>query len=106
MVLAFLPKASSRLNGLLVPGLHNKIRRVPPVTATASPYAAVFTLNWQTASGTACFFAELAAAAALRVRPSKVAQLYVETFKLLSFAIATIASMLGLAYLMNYAGMT
>src|SRR5205823_6075622 len=103
---SFLPKATSGLNGLLVPGLHNRITRVPPVTATASPYAAVYTLNWLTASGTACFLATLAAAAALRVRPSKVVALYVATYKQLAFAIATIASMLGLAYLMNYAGMT
>ena len=106
MLPSFLPKASTGLNGLLVPGLHNQITRVPPVTATASPYAAVYTLNWLTASGTACFLATLAAEAALRVRPRKLVALYVATFKQLSFAIATIASMLGLAYLMNYAGMT
>ncbi|HEV3142188.1 MAG TPA: lactate permease LctP family transporter, partial [Vicinamibacterales bacterium] len=106
MLPAFLPKSATGLNGLLVPGLHNKITRVPPVTANASPYAAVYTLNWLTASGTACFLATLAAAAALRVRPRKVVELYVATLKQLSLAIATIASMLGLAYLMNYAGMT
>ena len=106
MLPAFLPKASTGLNGLLVPGLHNKITRIPPVTTTASPYAAVYTLNWLTASGTACFLATLAAAIALRVRPRKVVELYVATFKQLSFAIVTIALMLGLAYLMNYAGMT
>src|SRR3546814_6375115 len=32
--------------------------------------------------------------------------LYVDTFNQLKFAILTIASMLGLAYLMNYSGMT
>jgi lactate permease len=106
MLPSFLPKASTGLNGLLVPGLHNRITRVPPVTATASPYAAVYTLNWLTASGTACFIATLAAAAFLRVRPRRVVELYAATFRQLSFAIATIAFMLGLAYLMNYAGMT
>ncbi|HMD35200.1 MAG TPA: lactate permease LctP family transporter [Vicinamibacterales bacterium] len=106
MLPLFLPKASSGLNGLLVPGLHNQITREPPVTATASPYAAVYTLNWLTASGTACFLATLAAAACLRVRPRRVLELYVATFRQLSFAIATIAAMLGLAYVMNYAGMT
>jgi lactate permease len=35
-----------------------------------------------------------------------VVGLYVATFKQLSFAMATIAAMLGLAYLMNYSGMT
>ena len=101
-----LPKSPTVMNGLFVPGLHNQITRVPPVTPSASPYAAVFTFNWMTASGTACFLATLAAAALLRVKPSKLVSIYAATFRQLSFAILTIASMLGLAYLMNYSGMT
>jgi len=42
----------------------------------------------------------------LRVRVSKFVDLYVATFRQLSYAMLTIASMLGLAYLMNYSGMT
>ena len=101
-----LPKSPTVMNGLFVLGLHNMITRIPPVTPTAAPYAAIFTFNWLTASGTACFIATLAAALLLRVGPSKLAGIYVATFKQLSFAILTIASMLGLAYLMNYSGMT
>ena len=99
-------KSATVMNGLFVPGLHNMILRIPPVTPTESPYAAIFTLNWLTASGTACFFATLAAAAFLRVGPRRLAGIYVATFRQLSFAILTIASMLGLAYVMNYSGMT
>lgn len=102
----FLPKASTGLNGLNVPGLHNSITRVPPVVAQPSPYAAVFTWNWLSASGTACFLATLLAALLLGVRPSQVVGIYKATFKQLSLAMLTIASMLGLAYLMNYSGMT
>ncbi len=91
---------------MLVPGLHNAITRIPPVTAAPAPYAAVFTLNWLSASGTACFLATLVAALVLRVSPGKVVGLYVATFNQLKFAMLTIASMLGLAYLMNYSGMT
>jgi lactate permease len=94
------------LNGINVPGLHNLITRVPPVTPRPSPYAAVFAFNWLSASGSACFLAILATALVLRVRPAKVVSAYVETFKQLKFALVTIASMLGLAYLMNYSGMT
>src|SRR5919197_1461922 len=101
-----LPKSPTVMNGLFVPGLHNRITRIAPVTPIASPYAAVFTFNWLTASGTACFLATLVAAALLRVRPAKVVSLYVATFNQLSLAMLTIASMLGLAYLMNYSGMT
>lgn len=103
---SFLPQATTGLNGVEVWGLHNAIQRVPPVTAAPAPYAAIFTLNWLSASGTACFLATLVAAAFLRVSPGRVAGLYAATFTQLKFAMLTIASMLGLAYLMNYSGMT
>jgi lactate permease len=102
----FLPKNAATLNGLNVPGLHNLIMRVPPVVAKPAPYGAVFTLNWLTASGSACFIATIAAALLLGVGPRKLAGIYRDTFKQLSKAMLTIASMLGLAYLMNYSGMT
>jgi lactate permease len=103
---ASVPKSATTLNGLLVPGLHNLITRMPPVTAQPSPYAAVFELNWLSASGTACLLAILATALVLRVRPGQLVKAYVGTFGQLSLAMVTIASMLGLAYLMNYSGMT
>jgi lactate permease len=91
---------------LMVPGLHNMIERIPPVVAQPAPYAALYELNWLSASGTACLFAILATAIVLRVSPGRLATIYVGTFKQLKFALLTIASMLGLAYLMNYSGMT
>lgn len=103
---SFLPKAPTGLNALVVPGLHNVILRMPPVVGAASPYAATFTLNWLSASGSACFLAILATALVLRIRPSKVVDAYVTTLKQLKFALVTIAAMLALAYLMNYSGMT
>jgi lactate permease len=101
-----LPAAGRVAKRLMVPGLHAAITQIPPVVAKPTLYAAPFELNWLSASGTACLFATLAAALVLRVRPRRVAQIYVDTFKQLKFAILTIASMLGLAYLMNYSGMT
>ena len=103
---SFMPTNATGLNGLNVPGLHNLITRVPPVVTQPAPYAAVFTLNWLSASGTACFLATLVAALLLGVRPGRVVGIYKATFKQLSFAMLTIALMLGLAYLMNYSGMT
>ena len=91
---------------LMVPGLHNLITRIPPVVPAPAPYAALYELNWLSASGTACFFAILATAIVLRVRPGKVVRTYLDTFKQLKLAILTIACMLGLAYVMNYSGMT
>ena len=90
---------------LMVPGLHNMITQVPPVVAKPTQYAALFELNWLSASGTACLIATLLAALVLGV-PGKIVGIYVATFKQLKFAILTIALMLALAYLMNYSGMT
>ncbi len=91
---------------LMVPGLHNLITRVPPVVPSPAPYAALYELNWLSASGTATLFAIIATAIVLRVRPRRVVQVYIDTFKQLKLAILTIACMLGLAYVMNYSGMT
>jgi lactate permease len=103
---AGIPRSPTLLNGLLVPGLHNMIQRVPPVVAQATAYGAVFELNWLSASGTSCFLATIAAAVVLGVRPARFGRLYVATFKQLALAMLTLAGMLGLAYLMNYSGMT
>jgi len=103
---ASIPQHPTLPNRLLVPGLHNMITQIPPVVARPAPYAALYEFNWLSASGTACFLATLATALLLRVKPSRVGRIYVDTFKQLKFAILTIATMLGLAYLMNYSGMT
>jgi lactate permease len=98
--------SATALNGLEVPGLHNMITRVPPVTPQPAPYAAIFTWNWLSASGTACLLATIAAALFLRVSPRRFVGIYVATFKQLALPMLTIACMLGLAYVMNYSGMT
>jgi lactate permease len=102
----FLPKNPNGLNGILVPGLHNMIMRIPPVTAAPSPYAASYELNWLSASGTACLLAALATCVFLRVKPKQFVSAYAATFKQLSKPMVTIACMLALAYVMNYSGMT
>jgi lactate permease len=101
-----IPRSATLLNGLLVPGLHNMIQRVPPVVAQPAPYAAVFEWNWLTASGTSCFLATIAAALLLRVRPVRLAGIYLGTFRQLALPLVTIPLMLALAYVMNYSGMT
>jgi lactate permease len=99
-------KSSTVLNGLLVPGLHNAITRIPPVTPKPAPYAAVFEFNWLSAAGTACFMASVLTALILRVSPRQFASTYRTTFQQLAMPMVTISCMLALAYLMNYSGMT
>jgi len=102
----YVAKSSTVLNGLLVPGLHNAITRIPPVTAKPSAYGAVFEFNWLSAAGTACFMASVLTALILRVPLRMFAHTYRTTFQQLALPMVTISCMLGLAYLMNYSGMT
>jgi lactate permease len=88
------------------PGLHNMIERVPPVVPKASPYAATFTFNALSASGTACLFAVLFSALLLRIRPAQMGRVLLSSWRQLAFPILTIASVLALAFLMNYCGAT
>ncbi|MEZ5353596.1 MAG: lactate permease LctP family transporter [Bryobacteraceae bacterium] len=88
------------------PGLHNLVTRVEPVVNTPSPYAAQYTFNFFSASGTACLFATLAAMIVLRMSPGKYVGILVATAKQLFLSMVTIAAVLGLAFLMNYCGAT
>ena len=89
-----------------VPWLHNTIQRMPPVTAQPAPYAAMFVFNWLSAAGTACVLSVVAAAAVLRVPPRQFVDIYKATLRQLALPMVTIATVLALAFLMNYSGMT
>ena len=88
------------------PGLDGQIQRLPPVVAQGSPYAAKFTLNLLSASGTSAMLATFCAAVVLRVSPGRLLGIIGRTAKDLSFSILTIATVLALAYLLNYSGVT
>jgi lactate permease len=88
------------------PGLHNTIERVAPLTPQPTAYPAEYSLNFMTASGTACMIAVLLAAAVLRVRLRQLGAVAGASAKQLAFPFLTIAAVLGLAFLMNYSGAT
>jgi len=88
------------------PALDNLVERVPPVTPRPSPYPAAFTLNWLTASGTACLGAVLLSAAFLKVKPRQFGTVLLTSLRQLALSILTVASVLALAFLMNYSGAT
>jgi len=88
------------------PGLHNVILRVPPVVAKPAPYPAPYTFNWLSAPGTACLIAALVSAVVLRMPVAQFARVFRSTVKQLLLAELTIASVLALAFLMNYSGAT
>ncbi|MBA2619127.1 MAG: L-lactate permease, partial [Rubrobacter sp.] len=78
----------------------------PPVVPEAAPYEATYSTNWLSAAGTIILIADIIALAVLRVGPRRALRIYGESLNQLKWAILTIASILGLAYLLNYSGMT
>ncbi len=88
------------------PGLHNQVERVAPVVKAASPYAAMYNFNWLTAPGTACLIAAMLSAMILGMSPMRFIKLFITTTKKLLLPEVTIASVLALAFLMNYSGAT
>ena len=88
------------------PGLHNMVERIAPTVPKPTPYAAMYAFSWLSASGTSCLFAGIVAALCLGVSPKKFGGMLVTTTKQLALSLLTIASVLGLAFLMNYSGAT
>jgi L-lactate transport len=88
------------------PFLHNVVRRMPPIVLHAAPYPAIFNLNWFAASGTSCMAATVLSAICLRMSPRQFLRLLGSVLRTLLLPIATVASVLAIAFLMNYCGAT
>jgi L-lactate transport len=88
------------------PGLHQQVQRMPPLVSQASPYPALFSANWLSASGTACLAACLLSIPLLRMTSGQVAEVFKSTCRQLFLPMVTIAAVLALAFLMNYSGAT
>ena len=82
------------------------VERMPPVMAKPTPYAAVFNFNWLAAAGTACMLAAFGSALILRISLKQLGNVFATTINQLAKSMLTIASVLGLAFLMNYCGAT
>ena len=88
------------------PGLNGHIEQTAPVVPKPTPYDAVFSTNWLSAAGTIILIADIISLAVLRVGPGRALRIYGESLNQLKWAILTIVSVLGLGFLLNYAGMT
>jgi len=88
-----------------VAGLNNAILRVPPVVAAPTAEAAVFNLNWLTATGTAILLAALIAGLLMGVGPRSLAATFMRTVFNIRFTFVTIAAMVALGYVTRYCGL-
>jgi lactate permease len=90
---------------LAVPGLDKAIVRVAPVVAKPTPEAAVFTLNWLSATGTSLLLATLVSALSLGLSAGEIARTFAGTLRRTSTSLLTIAAMLALGFSTRYAGL-
>jgi lactate permease len=88
-----------------IPGLHEKIDRVPPVVARIETEKALFKFNWLSATGTGIFVAAILSAMWLRISPARFVRIFVKTCYRMRWPLFTIACMLALAYVTRYSGM-
>ncbi len=97
---------ASTVVNIPVPFLHNLVEKAPPVVAAATPYGAVYSLNWLSATGTAILIAALITIASTRLSPAKAVATLGETFKELAVPIYSIGMVLAFAFIANYSGLS
>jgi len=105
-----LPTVKNGLNAISAPtfevaGLHNAVERTPPVVAVAKPEAAIFTLNWLSATGSAILLAGLVAGIVMGAGRRGIASAYGDALRRARIPLLTIAAMFGVGYVMRYAGL-
>jgi lactate permease len=105
-----LPQTKALLDGLSVvrvpvPGLHNLVQRVPPVVAAPAPEAAVYNLNWLSATGSGIFVAAILAGLVMGYGVGELARAYWSTLTLVRHSLLTIAAMLALGFTTRYSGL-
>jgi L-lactate transport len=88
------------------PLLHNHVLMMPPVVSKPTLYKALYQLNFLSAAGTACMFSTLLAALVLRMSPPAFGRLLVSVSRQLFLPVLTVASVLAMAFIMNYCGAT
>ena len=105
-----LPQVKDVLNSISAPkfpieGLHNLVVRVPPVVAKPTPEAAVYVLNWLSATGTGILIAALIAGVVMGKGIPGMLATYGRTIKLVRYSLLTIAAMLALGFTTKGAGL-
>jgi lactate permease len=104
-----LPQMKKALDGLSVvrmsvPYLDKAVVRVPPVVPKPEPEAAVFNLNWLSATGTGLLLAGLTSGLFLRLSVKDLLGLYGDTLWRVRTSLLTIAAMLALGFTTRYSG--
>jgi lactate permease len=104
-----IPEVKKLLDGISVvkipfDGLHNMIEKVPPVVPVAHKEAAIYNLNWLSATGTGIFLSAMVAGLAMKYSFLGLLRIYGHTIWKVRYSLITISAMLALGYLTRYSG--
>ncbi|WP_088186689.1 lactate permease LctP family transporter [Desulfosporosinus sp. FKA] len=88
------------------PGLDGLIYKAAPIVPKPTLYPANYEWDFFSAAGTAILLAAIISSFILGLKPSKTIKVFGATFKQLLYPIIMMGSVLGIAYLANYSGMS
>ncbi len=105
-----LPNVRAFLDGVSIvkipiPGLDKMIMRVPPVVLKPTAEAAVYALNWLSATGTGILLAAIISGITMGYKLSEMAKVYWDTIKMVRYSLLTISAMLALGFTTRYSGL-
>jgi lactate permease len=89
---------------IAVAGLDKLTFRAPPVAIEKKAEAAVFALNWLTATGTAILLSAIVSGFLMGYNLPQMIRAYARTIYRVRFSLITIAAMLALGYVTKYSG--
>jgi lactate permease len=87
-----------------VAGLNKLVQRVPPVVAKPTPEAAVFGLNWLSATGSGILIAAIISGFIMGLSFPRMVVMWWQTVWHVRFSLMTIAAMMSLGILTRYSG--
>ena len=88
-----------------VGGLHKMVQRVPPVVPKPTPEAAVFGLNWISATGSGILIAAIISGFIMGLSLQKMAIMWWKTVWHVRTSLMTIAAMMSIGILTRYSGL-
>jgi len=88
-----------------VHGLNKLVERVPPVVPKPTKEAAVFGLNWLSATGTSVLLSGIISGLIMGMPVAKIFSIYLKTIVKVRFSLLTISAMMAIGFLTRYGGL-
>ncbi|MGQ9801156.1 MAG: L-lactate permease [Candidatus Saccharicenans sp.] len=90
---------------IAIPGLHQQVLRMPPVSQAPAAEAAIFRFNFLSFTGTGILVAAIISGLMMRFSFRNMIVIYWKTLKRVRFSLLTVSAMLALGYITRYSGM-